>query len=111
MNLIVPHASHHPLSSCFHSLVSYRMRILQQSGQLRLLALQFRVATNVLLSNEDVGHRALVGHLFKSILDIGSVINLIQLNDVGLNAVLAQESLRGLAMRAVGLGEDSYCYS
>ena len=33
--------------------------------------------------------------------------DLVELNDVGLCALLAEKSLCGLAVRAVGLGEDS----
>lgn len=33
--------------------------LLQQVGQTALLRLQIRVPANVLLSNEDIGHRAL----------------------------------------------------
>ena len=34
--------------------------------------------------------------------------NLVELKDVGLCARLAEEALSGLAVRAVGLGEDGY---
>merc|ERR1711915_1161377 len=81
--------------------------ILEQLRELALLALQLGVAANVLLADENVGDRALVGHLFKGILNSGTVINLVELEDVCLCALLAEESLCRLAVRAVGLGEDS----
>lgn len=37
-------------------------------------SLEVRVATNVLLSDEDVGDTALVGHLLESILDGRAVL-------------------------------------
>jgi len=42
---------------------------LQQIWHLALLRLQVAVATNVLLTDEDVWHRALVRHLLERILD------------------------------------------
>lgn len=48
--------------------------VLEQLGELALLALELRVAANVLLADEDVGHRALLGHLLKGILDRGAVV-------------------------------------
>ena len=39
-----------------------------------LESLDVRVAANVLLVDEDVGHAALAGHLGKSVLNIGTVI-------------------------------------
>jgi len=78
----------------------------QQRSQIPLLGLQIAVATNVLLPNEDIGHRALSRHLSERILDGRTVIDLIQLNGVVLCAGLAQQRLGRLAVRAVGLGED-----
>ena len=48
--------------------------ILEQLLELALLALQLRVAANVLLADEDVGHGTLVGHLLEGVLDGGTVI-------------------------------------
>lgn len=99
--------------------------VLEQLGELALLALELRVAANVLLADEDVGHRALLGHLLEGILYRGAVVcmsgqrmvvdgeggvrltNLVELEDEGLCAALAEEALSGLAVRAVRLGEDS----
>lgn len=39
-----------------------------------LESLDVRVATNVLLVDEDVGHTALAGHLGEGVLDIGTVV-------------------------------------
>ena len=81
----------------------------------------------MLLVNEDVGHASLVGHLLEGILDRSAVVcasevsgcvtvldmggvqltDLIQLDDVWLDALLAQQCLGSLAVRAVRLGEDS----
>ena len=83
-----------------------RMRILQQLWQLLLLALQFRIAANVLLTDEDVRDRALMGHAFQSILNIGAVVDLVELDDVWLHAHLAEEGLGGFTVWPVGFGED-----
>jgi hypothetical protein len=48
--------------------------ILEQLRELALLRLQLRVATDVLLSDEDVGHGALLGDVLEGILDRGAVI-------------------------------------
>jgi len=81
--------------------------ILQQLWQLRLLCLEVRVATDVLVVNEDVRDGALVGDVFESVLNCAAIVDLIQLNDVRLDAHLAQQGLGRLAIRAIRLGEDS----
>lgn len=48
--------------------------ILQQLGQRSRNGLKVRVATNVLLLDEDVGHGALFGNLLESTLDSSAVI-------------------------------------
>merc|ERR1712137_1442566 len=81
--------------------------ILEQLVELALLCLELGVAANVLLADEDVGHGALLSDVLESVLDGGTVVNLVELEDVGLCAHLAEEALSGLAVGAVGLGEDS----
>lgn len=48
--------------------------ILEQLVELALLCLELGVAANVLLADEDVGHGALLGDVFESILDGGTVV-------------------------------------
>jgi len=79
--------------------------ILQQILQVPLLVLQIRVATNMLLPNEDVRHRRLARQVAERGLDRGAVIDLIQLNRIKLGAALTQQLLRRLAVRAVALAE------
>ncbi len=55
-------------------LISNSTRALQQIIKLSLLALQIRVATNMLLSDEDVRHATLAGYFLERILDRGAVI-------------------------------------
>lgn len=50
------------------------MRALQQRRQLALLRLQVRVATNVLLVDEDVRDGSLVGDLLQSVLNRRAVV-------------------------------------
>ena len=82
------------------------MRILQQLRQLLLLPLQLRIAANMLLTDEDVGDGALMGHAFQSILDVRAVVDLVEFDDVWLHAHFAEEGLGGFAVWAVGFGED-----
>jgi hypothetical protein len=115
---------------------------LQKPIKLSPLPLQVRVATNVLLADEDVGHGALARDAFECVLESGAVLytngtvstyrvkrdlgsehasrrqrlrmgergvkhtNLIKLHQKVLCALLAQQRLGGLAVGAVGLGED-----
>jgi len=81
--------------------------ILQQFWKLALLGLKIRVSSNVLLLDEDVWNGCLASHLTESSLDSRSVIDLVELDGVVLGAHLAQQRLGGLAVRAVGLAEDS----
>jgi hypothetical protein len=48
--------------------------VLEQLRELALLCLQLRVAANVLLADEDVGHGALLGDVLEGVLDRGAVI-------------------------------------
>ena len=48
--------------------------LLEQAGELALLCLEIGVAANVLLADEDVGHGALLGDLFESVLNRGTVV-------------------------------------
>jgi hypothetical protein len=48
--------------------------ILKQLGELALLCLELGVAANMLLTDEDVRHGALLGDVLKSILDRGAII-------------------------------------
>ena len=48
--------------------------LLEQVGELALLCLEFGVAANVLLADEDVGHGALLGDVLESVLDRGTVV-------------------------------------
>ena len=48
--------------------------LLEQVGELALLCLELRVAANVLLADEDVGHGALLGDVLESVLDGGTVV-------------------------------------
>lgn len=61
----------------------------------------------MLLVDEDVGHGALARDLLQRSLDLGSVGDLVQLERVVLGASAVKQALGGLAVRAVGLGEDS----
>lgn len=73
-----------------------------------LEALDVRVAADVLAADEDVGHGALVGELLQRGLDLRAVVDLVQLERVVLGALAVEQALRGLAVRAVGFGEDRY---
>lgn len=57
-----------------------RASILQHLRQLALLALQLRVAANVLVVDEYVRDRALAGDLLERILDGGAVVDLVELD-------------------------------
>lgn len=48
--------------------------VLEQLRELALLALELRVAADVLLADEDVGNGTLLGHLLEGILDGGAVV-------------------------------------
>ena len=48
--------------------------LFQQSIELALSGLEIRIATNVLLGNENVGNAALAGDFLQSILDCGAII-------------------------------------
>ena len=48
--------------------------LLQNLWQLALLRLQLRIAADVLVVDEDVRNRALLGHLFKSVLDSRAIV-------------------------------------
>lgn len=60
----------------FHLLLHYLdgVGVLEQLGELALLGLQLRVTTDVLLADEDVGDRALLGHLLEGVLNGGAVV-------------------------------------
>lgn len=79
----------------------------------------------MLLRNEDVRDRALMGHAFEGVLDVGSLgcasdvsecstchfllsllTVLVKLDRIELCAHLGQEALSRFAVRAVGFGED-----
>jgi hypothetical protein len=79
---------------------------LQQLWELALLGLQVRVSTNVLVIDEDVWDGALSADLLESILDLGSIIDLVELDGVELGTRLGQGCLCGLAVWAVRLGEN-----
>jgi len=83
--------------------------IFQELGELLLLALQLGVSTNVLLADEDVRNGALVGHVCKRILDIRTIIDLVEFDDVWLYTHLAEKGLGSLAVRAVGFRKDGNC--
>lgn len=53
---------------------SQRTSLLQQSWEVALLSLQFGVAADVLLVDEDVGHGALAGEFLQGALDVGAVL-------------------------------------
>ena len=84
------------------------MCVLQQLRKLLLLALQLRVAANVLLANEDIWHCALMGHVFQGILELGAIVDLVEFDDVCLHSHVAEERLGSLAIGAVRLREDGY---
>ncbi len=61
----------------------------------------------MLASNEDVGDGSLAGDLGKSGLEIGTVVQLVELENGGLGVLeLRQKRLGLLAVGAVGLGGD-----
>lgn len=62
----------------------------------------------MLLRDEDVRYRALRGHVLERVLNGRTVIDLVELDDIRFCAQLGEEALGGLAVRAVGLGEDSW---
>lgn len=68
---------------------------------LALDLLQVRVAANVLLVDEDVGHGALARHLGESLLDVITVVLLVQLDGLVLGVVALEDALRVLAVGAV----------
>ncbi len=61
------------LRGCFSSPLD-GAHALQHVVELTLLALEVRVATNVFLADEDVGHAALAGQFFESVLDGRAVV-------------------------------------
>jgi len=80
--------------------------VLQETIELALLRLQIGVSTDVLLLDEDVRNAALTGDVLEGVLESCAVVNLIQLHQEVLCALLVQQSLGGFAVWAVGLGED-----
>jgi hypothetical protein len=90
----------------FRSIKSQSTSLLEQGGQIVLLGLQIAVATNVLLVDKDVGDGALARQLGQGLLDLGAVGLVVQLDGVELGVEAAEQRLGGLAVRAVGLGED-----
>ena len=50
------------------------IRIFQHLRELRLLALQLRISTDMLMVDEDVRNASLVGHLLKGVLKRGAII-------------------------------------
>lgn len=66
-------AQNHPPCYPFKTQVLNNTGILQQVGELALLCLEVRVATNVLLLNVDVGNGALTIDLPQRSLNIGSI--------------------------------------
>ena len=60
----------------------------------------------MLLLDEDIGHRTLIGDLLEGILYGGAVGHLIQLYEEVVGAKLAEEGLGRPAVGAVGFGED-----
>lgn len=60
--------------------ISNSTGLLQKGRQLRLLRLQIRVASNMLLRNEDIGHSALIRHLLQRVLEGGAVIYVYSIN-------------------------------
>jgi hypothetical protein len=89
-----------------NSTFSQGTSLLQQAIELALFRLQIAVATNVLLANEDVGYSTLVRNLLESVLDGGSIVNLVEFNDERLDALLGQKGFRLFAVRAVRLRKD-----
>lgn len=98
--------------------------LLQQLRELLLLGLEVGVAADVLFCNEDVGDRSLRCDFVEGVLDGRAIVlmqlvcdglgilkcrltDLVELDGVELRALLAQERLGGLAVRAVGFAEDS----
>ena len=69
--------------------------------------LQIGVATDMLASNEHVRNGSLAGDLSKSGLELGAVVQLVQLENHGLGILVLGKQLLGLlAVGAVGLGGD-----
>jgi hypothetical protein len=60
----------------------------------------------VLLVDPDVGDGTLAADLGKSSLNVGAVVDLVQLNGVDLGVEGGEQLLGGSAVGAVGLGED-----
>jgi len=87
---------------------SNRTRLLQQPRQVSPSGLQIRIATNMRLLDEDIGHGALIGDLLEGILYGGAVGHLIQLYEEVVGAKLAEEGLGRPAVGAVGFGEDHH---
>ena len=81
--------------------------ISEQALELALLGLEIRVAANVLLGNVDVGDGALAADLLEGVLDGAAVRLLVELEEEVLGTSAVEQLLGRLAVRAVGLGEDS----
>ena len=67
-------------------------------------SLQVRVASEMLTSDEDVGHGSLSGLLRKSVLDGVTVSDLVELDDLEGNALGLECLLGAVAVGAVALG-------
>jgi len=98
--------NHHSCRLLIYHTISNGTSLLQQLWQLALLCLKLGVSTNVLLVDENIWDAALGGHALEGVLNRGTVIDLVELDEVGLCAHLAQKRLGRLAVWAVRLGED-----
>lgn len=105
---LVAHLPHNQALRRHLSLYLASSCTLQQFLQHSLLGLQIRVPSDVLFPDENVRHAPLIRDLHKRILDIGTVVNLIELDDEGLGAELRKERLGCVAVGAVGLGENDW---
>ncbi len=69
------------------------------------MGLKVRVAADVVLVDEDARDSFLPGQLVESVLEVATVLLLVELNVLILGAVAIESALGGLAVGAVGLAK------
>mgnify|MGYP000849779515 CR=1 FL=1 len=72
----------------------------------RVEGLGLRAATDVLAVDENVGHSRLAGLGLQVVLDVGTVGDLVELDDLGIDIAGLEQVLGLLGEGAVALGED-----
>ena len=72
------------------------------------MGLKVRVAADVVLVDEDVGDSSLSGDLVESVLELATVLLLVELKVLVLGAVAVESALGRLAVGAVGLAKHHW---